>query len=614
MTRSSIAVCSALALMWAAGPAAGQDARPLRIGASIDGALSDGDPVAAEDAYRYDDYSFQARAGQRLEAVLRADDFDAVLEFRAQDGEEAIAEDDDGLGEGTHARLRFTPETDGAYILRARNLSGLQGGDYSLSLRERPRPPRAPRPTGIRLGQSLKGALTARDPEMEDGGRYDDYAFRAAAGDRLVVTLDSEAFDPMVRIGRMNGPDFEELGQNDDASGGGLNSRLLFIAPAAGDYVIRATALSEGEGDYTIGLEQAPPPPPSRPIAIGDEVEGALGQGSSANEDGQPADLYRFTGVAGQRIAAEMSSDDFDTYLTLRRLLDNAVLAEDDDGLGQGTDSRLTHTLDADGEYLIEARAFGEEAEGDYELRLSDIPPPPAPAAAVFGQTVEGEITDDDPQGDGGKRYDAYVFSGTEGQRVQVIVRSGDFDAFVEIGAAGDDFAALGSDDDGLAEGTDSRLTFSLPETGDYVVRAQPLDAEGRGLYSIELVDLGPEPRPGSLLVGATARGSLGETDAISEEGAYFDAYRFQAKKDEKLRLTMVSNAFDAFIDLGEDGEDFDSIANDDDGLSDTHARLDWTAPDDGWYVVRARAYGPNQTGAYALTVERQPANAQREP
>ena len=76
----------------------------------------------------------------------------------------------------------------------------------------------------------------------------------------------------------------------------------------------------------------------------------------------------------------------------------------------------------------------------------------------------------------------------------------------------------------------------------------------------------------------------------------------------------MVSNAFDAFIDLGEDGEDFDSIANDDDGLSDTHARLDWTAPDDGWYVVRARAYGPNQTGAYALTVERQPANAQREP
>ena len=42
-------------------------------------------------------------------------------------------------------------------------------------------------------------------------------------------------------------------------------------------------------------------------------------------------------------------------------------------------------------------------------------------------------------------------------------------------------------------------------------------------------------------------------------------------------------------------------------GLSDTHARLDWTAPEDGTYVVRARAYGPSQTGAYALTIERKP-------
>ena len=95
--------------------------------------------------------------------------------------------------------------------------------------------------------------------------------------------------------------------------------------------------------------------------------------------------------------------------------------------------------------------------------------------------------------------------------------------------------------------------------------------------------------------------------DALADEGAYYDAYRFQAKKDEKLRITLVSNAFDAFIDLGEDGEDFTSIASDDDSLSDTHAKLDWTAPEDGWYVVRARSLGPNETGAYALTVERQP-------
>ena len=608
MTRSSIAACSALALLWAAGPALAQE--PLRVGAEVEGALTAEDPAASDDAYRYDEYAVRASAGQRLEAVLRSDDFDAYLEIRAEGADEVLAEDDDGLGDGTAARLRFTPDEAGVYILRARTLSGLEGGDYGLSLSERPRPPRAPRPTSIRLGQTIEGELGDRDPEQEEGGRYDAYVFRAAAGDRLVVTLDSEAFDSLVRVGRMNGPDFEELAQNDDASGGGLNSRLVFVAPSAGEYIIRATALSEGEGDYVMGLEQAPPPPPSKPIAIGDEVEGALGEESGQNDDGQRADLYRFTGTAGQRVAVEMASDDFDTYLTLRRLSDNSILAEDDDGLGQGTDSRLAHTLDADGEYLIEARAFSEDGEGDYSLSLADIPPPPAPTVAALGQTVEGEITDEDPQGDGGKRYDAYVFNGAEGQRVQVIMRSGDFDAYLEIAAAGDEFSVLASDDDGLAEGTDSRLTFTLPETGDYVVRAQPLNPDGRGLYSVELLDRGPEPQPGSILVGATARGTLSETDAISDEGAYFDAYRFQAKKDEKLRITLVSNAFDAFIDLGEDGETFESLANDDDSLSDTHARLDWTAPEDGTYVVRARAYGPSQTGAYALTVERQPGAA----
>ena len=220
---------------------------------------------------------------------------------------------------------------------------------------------------------------------------------------------------------------------------------------------------------------------------------------------------------------------------------------------------------------------------------------------------MEGEITPEKPQNDEGKHYDAYVFTGQEGQRVQAVLRSGDFDAYLEISAADGEFSALSSDDDGLGEGTDSRLNFTLPSSGDYILRASPLSNEGKGLYSLALIDRGPEPKPGSILVGATARGTLSLSDALIDGGAYYDAYRFQAKKDEKLRITLVSNAFDAFIDLGEDGEDFTSLATDDDGLSDTHAKLDWTAPEDGWFVVRARSLGPNETGAYALTVERQP-------
>ena len=56
-----------------------------------------------------------------------------------------------------------------------------------------------------------------------------------------------------------------------------------------------------------------------------------------------------------------------------------------------------------------------------------------------------------------------------------------------------------------------------------------PYAADGKGLYSLELSDRGPEPKPGSLLVGATVRGELSDKDAMTDEGAYFDAYRFQA-------------------------------------------------------------------------------------
>ena len=614
MNRPSlVAAVSTVALLWAAAPALAQDAQPLRIGATVNGALTDADGKAADDEYRYDDYRFDARAGQRLEAILRSDAFDAYLAVYADGAEgEPLAIDDDGLEDGTNARLRFTPERAGAYVLRARTLSGLDGGDYRLSLQERPAAPRAPRPGGIRVGATQGGELTARDPEQEDGGRYDAYAFRANAGDRFVVTLDSEAFDPLVRVGRMNGPDFVEIGSNDDAPGGGLNSRLTFTAPTAGEYVIRATSLEDGLGRYEVGLAEAPPAAPSKPIAVGDEIKGELGSESATNDDGQRADTYRFTGTNGQRVAIEMKSSDFDAYLTLRRASDDTVLAEDDDGAGSGTDARIARTLDADGDYIIEARGFSDEAEGDYTLKLTETAPPPPPTPATLGEKIEGEITDEDPQCDDGKRYDAYVFTGTEGQRVQAILRSGDFDAYLEIGEVGETFEALASDDDGLAEGTDSRLNFTLPSAGDYVVRASPLDSEGKGLYSLELLDRGPEPKPGSLLAGGTVRGTLSNSAALSDEGAYFDAYRFQAKKDEKLRITMVSNAFDSFIDLGQvdDDGDFSSLATDDDSLSDAHAKLDWTAPDDGWYLVRARAYGPNQTGAYALTVERQPAGA----
>lgn len=619
MRRSNFIMTVSALAMFAAGQASAQDATPLRLGQEIGGQLTAEDArVDSEEfgQFVYDTYSIRARAGQRLEVVMRSDAFDAYLEvYEGSDSGEILGADDDGLGEDTDSRLRFATAA-GTYIIRARNLGGLEGGAYTLRVTDRGPAPRAPRPTAIRLGGEADGEIDARDPVEEDGDSgpysYDAWSFRAREGDRVAIALESDDFDPIVRVGRMGrGGAFEELAQNDDSGAGGLNSYLVFTAPGDGDYVIRTAPLGgTGEGGYTLALAEGPPPLEARPIAVGDAVDGELNGSDGGNQIGQRADAYSFTATAGQRIVATLSSEAFDTYLELfsEDLGDTGrySIASDDDGAGEGTNSRLTYTIPSDGQYSLEARAFTGEGEGAYTLTLKEAAPVPAPADLAFGTVVQGEIIDADPRDDENRGFDAYRFSGETGNRVQVIMRSGDFDTFLQIGSPEGDFYALASDDDGLGEGTDSRLNYTLPSSGEFVLRASPLYADADGLYSLELIDRGPQPTPGSILVGATARGTLTEEDSIAEDGAFFDAYRISVKAGEKLRLTMVSNEFDAFIDIGREDEAgvFSSVVSDDDSLSDTHAKVDWAVEEEGDYVIRARSYAQGQSGGYALIIE----------
>ncbi|HZV83477.1 MAG TPA: PPC domain-containing protein, partial [Brevundimonas sp.] len=581
----------------------------LAAGRTVQGQIAVGDAISADGAWRFDSYSIVTRPGQRLEAVMRSEAFDTYLEvFGPADMETPVASDDDGLGEGTDSRVLFTAERAGVYTLRARPLSGLEGGDYTLVLTERPEARPAPRPGRIRQGQTIQGRLASTDGEADDGVAYDAFQIRAAAGDRLAIDLTSDAFDPIVRIGRMSGGAFEELAMNDDGPDMGLNARLVFTAPAAGDYLIRATALNAaGEGAYTLAVTEGPPPAPAQPIEVGATVQGELTADDGKSESGRPADAYPFSGLEGQRVRIDMTSSEIDTYLQL--FDDNrASLAEDDDGGSTGTDSRLTFTLPRTGSYIVEARGFSD-ALGAYSMTIAAIEPEQPPAALAFGSTLQGDIGETDPADSEDRKFDAYMITGQAGQRIQVMMRSGDFDTFLRIGRSGADFVELASDDDGLREGTDSRLNFTLPENGDYVLRALPLGAEGKGLYSLELLDRGPQPRPGSLLVGATARGTLTETDATADDNTFYDAYRVALKEGDKLLITMVSNDVDSLVAVGRPGEEdaFEVLGSDDDGLSDTHARLEWTAPADGSYEIRAGAFQQGQTGPYALHVEKQP-------
>ncbi len=89
------------------------------------------------------------------------------------------------------------------------------------------------------------------------------------------------------------------------------------------------------------------------------------------------ADLYAFSGQAGQRIAIGQTSSYFDTYLTLLAPNGSALAFNDDESAGS-SDSRIPpgtgyYTLPVTGTYLVEASSYSSDATGYYQLSLTEI-------------------------------------------------------------------------------------------------------------------------------------------------------------------------------------------------------------------------------------------------
>lgn len=400
----------------------------------------------------------------------------------------------------------------------------------------------------IRVGQTVTGELTADDEMDSDEVPVDVWRFRATAGGTYRVTLRSFDFDAFLEVGRRADGDCSSC-QSDDDSGGGLNAQVVFPAPERGTYEIRARSLAGGEGRYELSLEDAGALlvdtlpvngatdtavaysadtvgvyPIDAPLVVpeigtpvggdslgmdddgitvvqvaglllpGMPVTGVLGPGDARGESGAYAEAWDYRGLAGETVTALLSSSDFDALLVVGRWSEGVweELAMDDDN-GAGTDSELVFTFDADGTYLFQATGFDPGATGSYTLELrsaggSGASPadttvsPSVPLA--YGQPVHDRLRGDEPTVDG--RYvDLYRFHGRAGETVTLTLRSDDFDAYLFLAPASTG-EKLASDDDGGGD-RDSRITVTLPEAGEYLLRATSFVAGQRGSYTLLL-------------------------------------------------------------------------------------------------------------------------------
>lgn len=244
------------------------DGRALTLEVPASGRLVPGHDYAEPYGRLMQGWRFQGTPGQDVTFDLMSDDFDAYL-YLLGEGHGELLENDDSGG-ACHARIRYRIGSSGEVLLVASGYVEVEGaGEFALHARLNPPPPVdescggfgdwSEGPTlpedlsaeGRRLevGSEVTGWLSADGPFFSgQGAPLQAWALELTAGQRVIIDLMSDDFDAYLYV---TGPgmDSPEL---DDDGGDGLNSQLVFTAPASGTFLVAASAFFSGEGSYTL--------------------------------------------------------------------------------------------------------------------------------------------------------------------------------------------------------------------------------------------------------------------------------------------------------------------------------------------------------------------------
>ncbi|MER3432420.1 MAG: peptidase [Leptolyngbya sp. ERB_1_1] len=112
------------------------------------------------------------------------------------------------------------------------------------------------------------------------------------------------------------------------------------------------------------------------PLTPGKEVNDRLSDSDIPTGQGNFARDYIVQLQAGDQVSIDLSSDNFDTIVTLMTT-QGATVAENDDGPDGTTNSLLFTRIARSGNYIVRVKAFGETAGGPFKLKLTRLKPVP---------------------------------------------------------------------------------------------------------------------------------------------------------------------------------------------------------------------------------------------
>ncbi len=533
------------------------------VASPVQGTLGPGDRTLPSGEYA-DALPLTGRRGQHVVLRMVSTEFDAYLIVRAPSGRQF--DDDDG-GKGTHARLELELTEDGVHQVLLTSARPGETGAYRLHVRS----------DGGRLG-----VITGVGPRL-----------MPAPGVRLVG---SGPAAPPVQAGIRP-----------------VSQGLVSIRPGTGVLVLQPGVESPGTPVEPVAPVEPEGQPTGQPIGSGQTIAGTLAPGDRSLGGGQWADWYAFDAQAGQPVIVDLSSRQVDAFLAVVPP-GGEPLTNDDRAQGT-TDAFLSFTAPVAGSYLVAASSYQRGERGDYSLRVvvgDATPEGPTPGPVVVGEPLTGTLGAGDDQLATGEFVDWVPMQLQAGRELTVDLASTEFDPYlVVMTPSGSRFE---NDDAEDGSGTrNSRIRRRLEEGGTYQIGVTSYQPGETGRYELRLAleDAAappPPPQGGTPLTpGRSLSGQFAPGDATLAGGEYVDAYTFEGRAGQTVRVDMGSTAVDPYLVLQfPDGR---QLENDDIGPNDRNASVFTQLPVDGTYRVLCTTYRPAEAGAYdvALSVDVEP-------
>ncbi len=508
----------------------------IAIGQVMTSQLTASSPVNS-DGRRYAMWSFMGQAGQSVQITMQSGELDSYLILQDQNGNE-LQRNDDGGG-GLNSRIDYTLPYSGAYRIMAMSFrtSGVIFGTYTLSvvggamMGQQPLVQNMANPSGvvgtIGIGQQAQGVLSMGDARW-DNKPFQAYNFQCTAGQTFTMSLQSSwdnyalVFDPMGNVVA-----------RDDDSGGNLNARVTYTCATTGTYRLAVSVFSTSTtpGPYTMqvtgsgmaGAQMANPSGVVGTIQAGQQAQGVLSN-ADARWDNKPFQAYNFQCSAGQSFRMDILSD-WDNYALVFDPMGNVVARDDDSG--EGLNAQINYTCTVTGMYRLAVTMYSTSTNpGPYTMQVTAMAGPSAPviqptqpvitqptqpvisqptpgvtlpqpavsgtiaaagqvASIGYGQLMQGRLEQGDQTMNDGTFADVWTFQGNAGQTVTIDVMSDDFDAYAQLlDAAGNRLA----EDDDSGGNLNSRITFTLPATGQYQIVVNNFgDSRRTGVYRLWL-------------------------------------------------------------------------------------------------------------------------------